>query len=125
MLKIAGVTLLEVMISLLLFSFVLWGLAAMQLSALHKAQAAFYFLQATMQIESMIERLSTIQQGNILTNEISAWNEENRLFLPNGYGMLKKDNSYYDISLYWGDPPYDCHSIPAGLSGCLQIKVAP
>jgi prepilin-type N-terminal cleavage/methylation domain-containing protein len=72
-----GFSLLEVLISLSLLSFMLLSLDAMELTILHKSRENYFANVALNQLQNMTERLQTSNP------DIDAWNTENQLLLPN------------------------------------------
>ena len=83
----SGVSLIEILISLFIISIMLFGLDAMQLTALREVKAAYYVTVATEQITSMRERLIVARNKNI-TPQIVIWNKQNNEILPHGRGAV-------------------------------------
>lgn len=121
--KFNGVTFLEVLISLLILSFVLWAFAAMQMQALRNARHAYYLLIAAEQVNSMLERLYGYGQSTQLINQVNEWNQENQQVLPKGLGQVQGVYPNFEIMIYWGDPPYHCEVVAAAFSDCLTLRV--
>src|SRR3990167_10372889 len=118
-----GFSLIEVLISLLLIALILFGLDAMQVYSLKQTKIAFLFNTANNQLMNMSERLLALQARDGLTQQITLWNKENQLLLPQGQGMVMGDFPYYTITLYWGNTPQDCRENKIGESGCLKEKI--
>lgn len=117
---ISGFTLLEVLVSLVILSFVIVGFEAMQLYALHETRKAYYFSEGISQINSMIERLHT---GLDVSTQINQWNDENRRVLPQGRGDVKGQYPAYHITLFWGEMLSDCLETQWGQNGCITMDV--
>ena len=98
----SGLTLFEVLISLLLLSLALLGLDAMELSALKLNRQAYYSALAEQQVHNLEERLRLQGAGEGVDLPIAAWNRENSLILPQGSGRVEGHYPEYTISLCWG-----------------------
>ncbi len=121
-----GFALTEALISLLVISIGLLGLATLQLNALKHQQESEYRLMAVNQIDSMADRMRSnpvaISNGNY--NNINAgtqapncstctpaqiaqrdgyeWNLENAQYLPSGQGQIVAlGTNVYDITIRW------------------------
>ena len=119
--SVAGSSLLEIIICLLILSFLLLGLDAMQLTALREAKAAYYFSVATQQLNEMTERLQTLA-GENYTEQLAVWNRQNQVVLPQGRGMIQRSDSVLIVSIFWGEkekPVCDKNKIEQ--SGCLRM----
>jgi len=118
-----GFTLLEVLISLVLLSFILLGFDEMEIYSLRSISAAYYFHIATEQLNSMIERLHTAGINFSVNEQIDIWNSQNKQLLPTGEGEITGSYPNYTITLYWGDTPHICQEIHLGQSGCIQRSI--
>ncbi len=117
-----GFTLLEILITLFILSLLLLGLNAMQLTALRKTTAAYYFSVATEQLHSMAERLHATNGSNNMLSQLS-WNEQNKEVLPQGVGTINENTSNATLTLFWGKQhAYQCDRTTIGQSGCLQLS---
>lgn len=114
-----GFSLIEVLISLLLISFILLGLDAIQIYSLKQARIAYYFSIASHQINNMTERLITLQHHADLTEQIALWNRENSAVLPNSLGTVSGAFPHYIITLNWGNGSQHCERNRIGETGCL------
>ncbi|TAK78793.1 MAG: hypothetical protein EPO11_00920 [Gammaproteobacteria bacterium] len=111
--------LIEILVSLLILSLMLLGFDAMQVTALQKAKAAYYFSVATQQLDVMTERLRALGDGNN-NDALQAWNQQNQQVLPQGWGTIQ-DNV---VSIFWGQmTEQQCSKNTVGQSGCLSIKI--
>lgn len=108
-----GFTLIEVLISLLILSFILLGFNAMQLHALRENRNAYYFSVAQNQINSLLER-SYAQE--LSSQQIATWNLQNQKSLPNGTGRISGHYPSYQITIFWG------HNPKSGKPNCLTTQ---
>lgn len=99
--KTQGFTLIEILVSLTLFAFILLGFDAMQLSAWRMNQSAYFLSTATHQMQGMGQRLQALGENNGLDRQITDWNAENQLVLPQGYGIVSGNYPNYQIELRW------------------------
>ncbi len=102
MLKNTGFTLIEVVISLLLFSLVLLGFNAMQWQAVRETQSAYHFTVAASQLHAMTERLRALDKWSGLEQQIQKWNLQNQQVLPQGKGEVSGHYPAYTIKITWG-----------------------
>src|SRR4051812_25513205 len=106
--RIQGLTLLEVLISTLLFSIMLFALGAMQLTAMRESESAYFFMLATVQVNNMEERLKALGDFSGLEKEQDHWNEENRQLLPRAVGRIEGRYPIYTLQLSWGRAEETC-----------------
>lgn len=123
MYKGLGFTMLEVLISLVILTFMLFGFEAMQVYALRQTRAAYDFSVATNQLYAMVERLTVLQANQAIATEIDRWNQENRVVLPSGIGYVSGVYPHYHLSIVWGDYQGNCQSMHLGQQGCLMMDV--
>lgn len=122
-LKCNGISLIEVMISLFIFSILMFGMESVTFKSLQQAKSTYYFNVATQQINNMIERLRVIKAGNWEIAQEN-WNKENQNILPQGRGMIEGQYPNYVISIFWGQMNSSpCLQKKIGLSGCLSRNV--
>ncbi|EKD55495.1 MAG: hypothetical protein ACD_60C00004G0005 [uncultured bacterium] len=126
LIKNDGFTLLEVLISLLLISFVLLGLDAIEVYSFRQLKIAYFFSLAFNQMNNMTERLSALHTYNGLDEQIEMWNRENQSLLPNGLGNVQGHFPHYIARIYWGNFPHLCIKNQMGETGCLveEIRLA-
>ncbi|SRR5579883_1256468 len=118
-----GSSLIEILVSLLILSLMLLGFDAMQLAALQKAKAAYYFSVATQQLEVMSERLRALGEGNT-EDLLQAWNQQNQTVLPQGRGTLSGGYPDFTLAIFWGAvTESQCTKNTIGQSGCLFRKI--
>ncbi|HSW70929.1 MAG TPA: hypothetical protein VLH77_02995 [Gammaproteobacteria bacterium] len=99
----SGLTLFEVLVSMLLLSLLLLGLEGMTLSAFSLNQKAYYAALAEQQLYNMEERLRLIGSfEEKLDQQLELWNEENKRLLPQGWGWLDGHYPEYSLTLSWG-----------------------
>jgi len=120
-----GLSLIEVLISLLLLSLALLGLDAMNVMALRANRAAYFLGVATNQLQVMTDRLRVFKDTVSLDQQLLYWNVQNQQVLPEGYGTIRGHHPVYTLTIYWGNMPKDdCPKPQLGQSGCLQEKMA-
>jgi len=101
LIKALGFTLLEVLVSLLLLGLMLLFFDTAQYAAWHANQSAYELTQATQQVRSMSERLKMLGGYPDFKEQLSIWNQENQLILPNGKGYVSGQYPRYSIQLCW------------------------
>lgn len=122
-LNAAGYFLLEYIISLLLVSLMLLGLASQTLFNFKQAENVSDISIANRQIESMAERL-TVVNGQDDSVFVANWNQENKLLLPNGHGKIAGTYPHYLISIAWGRGHADCSKTSIHhQAGCLITRL--
>lgn len=113
-----GFTLIEVLISFILLSFILFEFDGMQIAAMKKTAANYYFRIASGEVDSMYERLSVIRNASGLSDQISRWQKQIKTELPNANGKVWGHFPHYGISLSWGNISA-CTKTKIGFAGCL------
>jgi type IV pilus assembly protein PilV len=96
-----GFTLLEVLISLFILSYGLLSMAGMQLSALQHSQDAYLRSVATVQLNSMLERLRANSSAVVRDRELLRWNESNLRVLPRGKGEYQCKGENCTATIFW------------------------
>jgi Tfp pilus assembly protein PilV len=123
MMRHAGFSLIEVLVSFFLLSLMLLGLDAMQITALRQAKTACYFSVATQQLNVMAERLDVLKDSDP-TEQLTRWNQQNQTVLPQGRGTLSGNYPQFLLSIFWGDKNIQkCNQNKIGQSGCLHLIV--
>lgn len=113
-----GFTMLEVMISMLLFSIVLLGAVMANVSSMRLMRSALYFRQASILAESMAAYLSA--NGGTPAGYMYAWQSEVRQSLPAAHSRV--DSRALLVEVSWGGEKLPCKKIKTGLSGCVVIS---
>jgi hypothetical protein len=123
--KFSGLSLIELLISLLILSLVLLGFDAMQWSALHDARESYFFSIAEGQIYSVIERLHAHPRALDLPQQRVLWNRDNQELLPAGKGYISGSYPSYQITLFWGEKTNKqvCPQINSGILNCLNAAI--
>lgn len=116
---LAGFSLLEVLVSLLLISFILFGFDATEIVGLRMIRATYYFDIANHQLNNMVERLHIINNDSDLLQQVTIWNSQNKTVLPHGIGDVAGHYPFYQITIYWGNSKSPCQQNQLGNSGCL------
>jgi hypothetical protein len=120
---IKGSSLFEIIISLFILSLLFLGMDAAQFASLRQAKYAYYVSVATAQLKVMSERLRMLK-GQDWHEQITHWNAQNTLLLPQGRGELRGHYPAYVLSLFWGSkPPSVCDKQQIGPSGCLYVEL--
>jgi len=110
-----GSTFIEILISLLLISILLFGVDAMQILSLRLTKIHYYYAVAEQQMNNMIQRLSVDH-----TPDIATWNKQNQMVLPEGRGEINNK-----LKLVWGNMNAEkCESNKMDYAGCLQIPLS-
>lgn len=115
-----GFTLLEVLISLFLLSLMLLGVMAAQVVSLREARGLYYFQQAMMLAENMVEYLAA--HGGVAAGYQRRWQQDIALGLPVASGEVTRAFPVYRIVVQWGSDGKSCHQNHAGVSGCAVIN---
>lgn len=118
-----GFSLIEILVSLLLFSLILLGLDAMEIQALAQLKNTCLLQQAGNQLDALTERLYTANATTDLEQWVAEWNMQNQAVLPNGYGELIGTFPDYTAIIYWGKSLHHCAQNKTGATGCLKITV--
>jgi prepilin-type N-terminal cleavage/methylation domain-containing protein len=123
MIYLQGFTLLEVLISLMLFSLLLLGFEEMQIVSLQDTRAANYFYLASQQLHVITERLYLLSSENELPEQMFQWNKQNQAVLPAGRGILLGHYPNYKIMVNWGNFNKKCDMIYLGQTGCISKNI--
>ncbi|EKD74275.1 MAG: hypothetical protein ACD_45C00012G0010 [uncultured bacterium] len=121
--KAYGFTLIEILVSLLLMSVILFGFDAIEIYSLKQAKTAYFLGIAVNQMANMSERLIALQTHTELAEQVNRWNQENQSVLPNGFGVVMGHFPNYILSLYWGGKLQSCVKNQLGEPGCLREKI--
>ncbi len=113
----------EVLISLLLIAFILFGLDGLQFYSLKLAKSAYFYNLAVNQLNNISERLSALQTDDGFMQQIAAWNTENQTVLPLGFGTVTGEFPNYIATIYWGTQLHHCAKKHVGEAGCLREKI--
>ncbi|HEX4045762.1 MAG TPA: prepilin-type N-terminal cleavage/methylation domain-containing protein [Gammaproteobacteria bacterium] len=118
-----GLTLIEVLISLFILTFLLLGVHATQLFALQKAKSTYYFSVATQQLHNMMLRLKVMTIATDLSTQLTHWNQQNQQVLPQGNGTVQCDNATCQLTIFWGgESPLTCINNQIGSAGCIRVE---
>jgi type IV pilus assembly protein PilV len=103
-----GFTLIEVLISLFILSFILLGFGGMFLQSERNTYANYLYSIASQQIITMIERLHALGDADGLDNQTAIWNAQNKVLLPKGEGVIEGSYPSYTVTIYWGKKTFNC-----------------
>ena len=128
--KQTGVSLIEVMISIVIFSIGLMGMGALQITALQTTSDSYLRTLASFQAYDMAERMRANTAGvsanlynnisgtgtavnctpdctpsEIATNDTFQWNTKNASILPSGQGTVQGSGTgnLFTITIHWDD----------------------
>ncbi len=121
--KPIGFTLIEILISLFILSFVLLGFNGVLLQAKRQTYAEFYFSVASQQMITIIERLYALGDAKGIDKQITIWNSQNKLLLPQGEGVIEGSYPSYTVILHWGKKPSDCNVNHVEYRNCIKENV--
>lgn len=122
---LSGFSLIEVLTSLLLLSFILLGFDATEIYSIRESRAAYYFDVANNQINNMSERLRMLKQDSDISSQVGIWNTENKTILPQGRGQVLRHFRDDTIIVYWGNIKEFCAHNQLGQSGCISQHFIP
>jgi hypothetical protein len=120
----AGFSLIEVLVSLLLLMVLLFSVDAMEVTALRDNRSAYFFGVGVNQINNMTEFLQTLGNKSGLSEQVALWNQDNSIVLPQGFGSVRGNYPNYKLEIFWGDIDHSrCQTLKIGFSGCLQTEL--
>lgn len=99
--RIQGFTLLEVLISLLILSYALFGFDLLALRSLQSSRETYLYAIAVQQLYSMASSLQSLGPYQGFTEQITLWNQENKTVLPLGEGFVSGVYPDYRVTLTW------------------------
>ncbi len=99
--KQMGFSLIEVLIAWFILSVVLLGIVMFQTSMLKSIDQAYWRSVATVQLESMVERLRANPSPSARLRELAQWNMENSHLLPHGRGNYECHFNICTVKLQW------------------------
>lgn len=97
----SGFSLLEVLIAWFLLSVVLLGLFEIQILSLCNNRHAYLLSIATVQVASMLDRLTVNQTSASRAREARVWNQQNKSLLPDGKGSYQCQPYQCVVRLQW------------------------
>lgn len=120
--KIAGVTLIEVMISVLIMGIGMLGIAAMQTTALRNNQGALRRTEVVMQTYTILDAM----RANRDVALIGGYNTTNMLCTaPSGSGLPDRDRALWltGLKMHWAilSRPADQLPVMTGIVGSLSV----
>ena len=99
--RMKGFALIEVLVALLILSAGLFGIVAMQLSALRHSQDAYWHSLATTQLSSFFDCLRVNRSDIARAKELNRWNVLNARLLPEGEGSYQCSDTQCEIKVMW------------------------
>lgn len=94
----AGFSLIEVLISLFLFSLLLISFNAMMLQMMKEVKSLYYYHFAIQQQLQFGEQLTVVKNNSARLKE---WNQQNKSVLPHGFVQVKHSQNKTHIVLQW------------------------
>ncbi|MBX3709259.1 MAG: hypothetical protein KIT56_07515 [Gammaproteobacteria bacterium] len=124
MLRQTGISLIELLTSLMLISILLLGVDAVLVTSIQQSRSVYYFAAAQQQINVISEKLKLIK-NNQYQALLNAWNKQNQEVLPQGRGTIKGSDPNETVSIFWGNTQeQDCEKNKIGTEGCLRQFIA-
>ena len=144
--KQQGFSLLEVLISVVILSIGMLGIAAMQASAIRYNHSAELRSLAVTQASNMVDRMLANSQGvtngsysnatgmpadpncstctstQIAQRDIHEWNSSNQQLLPSGQGTIVRNANRFIITIRWDNDRSGATGL--GCSGNLSVDMA-
>mgnify|MGYP000459214901 CR=1 FL=1 len=101
-----GFSMIELLVTVLVFSICLLGIASLQTHGLRMTRDAGLMTQASLLANNIAEKMrSNILGGACLCSlsqtELSDWNKNIQSFLPNGLGVVNSLNQKHTITITW------------------------
>ncbi len=103
-------SLVEVIVSLVILSLLLFSLNASQLIVLKKTQGVYYFNVAAYRIEQWL----------VGVDEWTDWQEENKRYLPQAVSLIKENS----MVISWGGMKGECEHSVMERVGCIKMPVS-
>jgi prepilin-type N-terminal cleavage/methylation domain-containing protein len=121
---LSGFSLIEVLVSLLLISFILLGFNSTEVSSMSAIRDAYQFNLANHQLNNITERLRILKQYPGIEQQVAEWNTENQMILPQGKGEVEGHFPEYTISIRWGEQELPCQQNQLTQGGCLTRHIS-
>ena len=103
--RAAGFTLIEVLVTLLILSIGLLGLASLQIQGLRGTHEALLHTQASALAMDMSERLLALSAAAdpLDANDLHEWTTELSQRLPEGTGSVTMDTKALTVEVFWNE----------------------
>jgi len=115
----SGVSMIELLVALLIFSFGMLGLAGLQLRTLSYGQSSLFRTQATALADDVMDRMRAKRTGAVdgqwdvtttgtSTNaDLNEWRQEVAALLPDGQASIQRDvtSTRFTVTISWVDSP--------------------
>lgn len=99
-----GFSLIECLISLLLFNLIIVCWMSMQSYAVKETHTSLNYYLASIQLHNLIERLSQKEENAYL----ATWNSQNQEVLPGSKSKMLVNKNHSSIGLCWGYKNLNC-----------------
>jgi prepilin-type N-terminal cleavage/methylation domain-containing protein len=117
-----GLSLIEILVSLCIFSLLLFGVNSAQFAALRAAKQSYWLALAQAQLMTLNERLQ-VTPPNQFQEVIQAWQSNTALLMPHGRGEISGYPPDVLATIFWGDTNKNCLNHPSPNDGCLQMEI--
>ena len=147
-----GFSLLEVLVSILILSIGLTGVALLQAKSIRYNHLAYLRSISVSQAENMIERMksnetalnsglydnvqgipvnpacTTCTEAEMAQKDIYYWNTMNSILLPSGQGSVLRNGAQHRVTVYWdaqktGATGTNCSNDPSVDLTCMTVEV--
>jgi prepilin-type N-terminal cleavage/methylation domain-containing protein len=98
--KARGFSLFEVIVSLSILSFLMLGIARVQVSVDSQKQLSQNYSRAVLQANNMAEEIEACNQYRACSVELTDWNKANKRLLPRGKGCVEGNSR---VRINWGE----------------------
>ncbi|MDF1797450.1 MAG: prepilin-type N-terminal cleavage/methylation domain-containing protein [Coxiellaceae bacterium] len=116
--KYSAFSLLEVLLSITVFSVILLALMAWQLDLLRNSYQDYFRSVAIVQTQSMLERLRVNHSDSARQREYVLWNDINMNVLPQGHGdySCRQFDHHCLVTLHWRAAGPQAYSLAARIA---------
>ena len=147
-----GFSLLEVLVSILILSIGLTGVALLQAKSIRYNHLAYLRSISVSQAENMIERIKsnetafnsgfydnaqgipanptcvTCTEAEMAQKDLYYWNTMNAILLPSGQGSVVRNGTQHRVTIYWdaqktGATGTNCSNDPSVYLACMTVEV--
>jgi len=112
-----GYTLIEMLLAIILLSFLLLTVGRWQFDMIYQLQRQYWQTIAIQQLQNMLVEL---QSGGVNSMIINNWNQNNRFLLPKGFGQLNSTQLQLNWQVNHGI--WYCSTPADQQHACLSIK---
>jgi prepilin-type N-terminal cleavage/methylation domain-containing protein len=117
-----GLSLIEVLISLCIFSLLLFGVNSAQFAALRAAKQSYWLALAQAQLMNLSERLH-VTPLNQFQEVTQRWKDNTAQLMPSGRGEISDHFPDLVATVFWGEANKNCLDHLSSSGGCLQMEI--